>query len=119
MLNYVVQGCLLWGCDVCFSAEAKLTYCALVEGGLGIFSVWPVFCPFVIFLASRKTYHVLFILQEGTSKFATLEINPKRAQRRHQQQRDLVRPHAICLMLLHQSTASGAESASIYLFFLC
>ncbi|MEQ2184397.1 hypothetical protein GOODEAATRI_007564, partial [Goodea atripinnis] len=26
---------------------------------------------------------------EGTSKFATLEINPKRAQRRHQQQRDL------------------------------
>lgn len=30
-------------------------------------------------------------LQEGTSKFATLELNPKRAQRRHQQQRDLVR----------------------------
>uniref|UniRef100_A0A3B3ZJF9 Uncharacterized protein n=1 Tax=Periophthalmus magnuspinnatus TaxID=409849 RepID=A0A3B3ZJF9_9GOBI len=28
-------------------------------------------------------------LLEGTSKFATLEINPKRAQRRHQQQRDL------------------------------
>uniref|UniRef100_A0A8D3DE15 Ral guanine nucleotide dissociation stimulator n=1 Tax=Scophthalmus maximus TaxID=52904 RepID=A0A8D3DE15_SCOMX len=27
--------------------------------------------------------------KEGTSKFATLEINPKRAQRRHQQQRDL------------------------------
>lgn len=34
----------------------------------------------------------VIILQEGTSKFATLEINPKRAQRRHQQQRDLVSP---------------------------
>uniref|UniRef100_A0AAQ5Z6M9 Ral guanine nucleotide dissociation stimulator n=1 Tax=Amphiprion ocellaris TaxID=80972 RepID=A0AAQ5Z6M9_AMPOC len=31
------------------------------------------------------------LVKEGTSKFATLEINPKRAQRRHQQQRDLVR----------------------------
>uniref|UniRef100_A0A7N9AR87 Ral guanine nucleotide dissociation stimulator n=1 Tax=Mastacembelus armatus TaxID=205130 RepID=A0A7N9AR87_9TELE len=29
------------------------------------------------------------LVKEGTSKFATLEINPKRAQRRHQQQRDL------------------------------
>ncbi|MEQ2211596.1 hypothetical protein XENOCAPTIV_008646, partial [Xenoophorus captivus] len=29
------------------------------------------------------------VAREGTSKFATLEINPKRAQRRHQQQRDL------------------------------
>ncbi|XP_056274581.1 ral guanine nucleotide dissociation stimulator-like [Pseudoliparis swirei] len=28
------------------------------------------------------------LVKEGTSKFATLEINPKRAQRRHQQQRD-------------------------------
>lgn len=34
----------------------------------------------------------VIVLQEGTSKFATLEINPKRAQRRHQQQRDLVSP---------------------------
>ncbi|XP_055742506.1 ral guanine nucleotide dissociation stimulator-like isoform X1 [Salvelinus fontinalis] len=29
------------------------------------------------------------LVKEGTSKFATLEMNPKRAQRRHQQQRDL------------------------------
>uniref|UniRef100_A0A8C7PR61 Ral guanine nucleotide dissociation stimulator n=1 Tax=Oncorhynchus mykiss TaxID=8022 RepID=A0A8C7PR61_ONCMY len=29
------------------------------------------------------------LVKEGTSKFATLEINPKRAQRRNQQQRDL------------------------------
>ncbi|XP_066568767.1 ral guanine nucleotide dissociation stimulator isoform X3 [Amia ocellicauda] len=29
------------------------------------------------------------LIKEGTSKFATLEINPKRAQKRHQQQRDL------------------------------
>ncbi|XP_062398326.1 ral guanine nucleotide dissociation stimulator-like isoform X2 [Sardina pilchardus] len=29
------------------------------------------------------------LVKEGTSKFATLEINHKRAQRRHQQQRDL------------------------------
>ncbi|XP_011613659.1 ral guanine nucleotide dissociation stimulator isoform X3 [Takifugu rubripes] len=29
------------------------------------------------------------LVKEGTSKFATLELNPKRAQRRHQQQRDL------------------------------
>ncbi|KAK5870681.1 hypothetical protein PBY51_003607 [Eleginops maclovinus] len=29
------------------------------------------------------------LVKEGTSKFATLEINPKRAQRRHQQQREL------------------------------
>lgn len=29
------------------------------------------------------------LVKEGTSKFATLDINPKRAQRRHQQQRDL------------------------------
>ncbi|KAJ7994065.1 hypothetical protein DPEC_G00262070 [Dallia pectoralis] len=29
------------------------------------------------------------LVKEGTSKFATLEVNPKRAQRRHQQQRDL------------------------------
>lgn len=37
--------------------------------------------------------YCLLVLQEGTSKFATLELNPKRAQRRHQQQRDLVSPH--------------------------
>lgn len=60
MLNYVVQGCLLWGCDVCFSAEAKLTYCALVEGGLGIFSVWPVFCPFVIFSIQKNLSCVVY-----------------------------------------------------------
>lgn len=38
-------------------------------------------------------YEIIFsvlVFQEGTSKFATLELNPKRAQRRHQQQRDLV-----------------------------
>ncbi|XP_062409762.1 ral guanine nucleotide dissociation stimulator isoform X2 [Sardina pilchardus] len=29
------------------------------------------------------------LIKEGTSKFATLEINPKRAQKRQQQQRDL------------------------------
>ncbi|CAB1321749.1 unnamed protein product [Coregonus sp. 'balchen'] len=29
------------------------------------------------------------LVKEGTSKFATLEMNPKRAQRGHQQQRDL------------------------------
>lgn len=29
-------------------------------------------------------------IQEGTSKFATLEINPKRAQKRQQQQREMV-----------------------------
>uniref|UniRef100_A0A8C9WNP3 Ral guanine nucleotide dissociation stimulator n=1 Tax=Scleropages formosus TaxID=113540 RepID=A0A8C9WNP3_SCLFO len=29
------------------------------------------------------------LIKEGTSKFATQEINPKRAQKRHQQQRDL------------------------------
>ncbi|XP_006640816.1 ral guanine nucleotide dissociation stimulator isoform X1 [Lepisosteus oculatus] len=29
------------------------------------------------------------LIKEGTSKFATLEINPKRAQKRHQQQREM------------------------------
>uniref|UniRef100_A0A8C4ZRZ2 Ral guanine nucleotide dissociation stimulator n=1 Tax=Gadus morhua TaxID=8049 RepID=A0A8C4ZRZ2_GADMO len=29
------------------------------------------------------------LVKEGTSKFATLELNPKRTQRRHQQQREL------------------------------
>nr|XP_023696505.1 ral guanine nucleotide dissociation stimulator-like isoform X1 [Paramormyrops kingsleyae] len=29
------------------------------------------------------------LIKEGTSKFATLEVNPKRAQKRHQQQREL------------------------------
>lgn len=41
-------------------------------------------------------YEIIFsllVFQEGTSKFATLELNPKRAQRRHQQQRDLVSRH--------------------------
>ena len=30
------------------------------------------------------------LIKEGTSKFATLEINPKRAQKRQQQQREMV-----------------------------
>lgn len=46
-------------------------------------------CSFSVFVHNIEVLLVI-ILQEGTSKFATLEINPKRAQRRHQQQRDLV-----------------------------
>lgn len=46
-------------------------------------------CSFSVFVRNIDVLLVT-ILQEGTSKFATLEINPKRAQRRHQQQRDLV-----------------------------